>query len=303
LDTYPNLDPNNLVVFYVVATQKSLTSAAEKLFLTQPAITYRLKVLEEYTRVKLFDIRKHQLVLTPAGEEVYRYARDIYQQLVSAEKYLKSVRESNLTVGIASIYNATVSPVLNALFEEQQANVRLTVESGNAFDMVQDVADSRLDLAIVPRYDYSREKLKIRDISEPIRLVCFAGKDQIIRGEPLGWEDLNNYPLVGGPQTSVVRRLLEETFKSRGIEMRPLAAEVDNVEWCITLVEHGKGLSFAFLADIEKRVAMGQLKIVKVKESLFLAAQAVMLNDLYVSPIVEKFLGMLQEAFVHTQRG
>jgi LysR family transcriptional regulator, transcriptional activator of the cysJI operon len=298
MEKFPNLDPNNLVIFYVVVTQKSLTSAAHALFLTQPAVTYRLKSLEEYTRVKLFEIKKHQITLTPSGEEVYKYAREIYQQLLSADRYIKSMRESNLRVGIASVYNATAIPILNSIFEEQGAQVRLTIESGNAFEMVQSVSESRLDLAIVPRFDYANDKLTYEDISSPIQLMCFAGKDQVIHNQPLDWNDLNDYPLVGGPPTSVIRRMLYNRFKDEGIEMRPLAAEVDNVEWCISLVEHGKGLSFAFLTDIQKQVDSGSLKIVQLKENLFLSAQSVTAPDLFMSPLIEKFLAMVKQAFL-----
>jgi LysR family transcriptional regulator, transcriptional activator of the cysJI operon len=297
METFPNLDPNNLVIFYVVVSEKSLTSAAEKLFLTQPAISYRLKSLEEYTRVKLLEFKKHQVFLTPAGEELFKYAGEIYQQLVSADRYIRTVRESNLRVGIASIYSTTVSPVLNTLFEEQSPDVKLTVESGNAFEMVQNVLDSRLDLAIVPRFNYSNEKLKTIAVSDPLKLVCFAGMDQVIDHPPLDWKDLNKYPLVGGPPTSVVRRMVEEKYKSLGIEMRPLAAEVDDIGWCITLVEHGKGLSFAFYTDIEKQISEGRLKIIELKEDLFLSAEAVIPPGMYMSPIIDKFISMVKLAF------
>jgi DNA-binding transcriptional LysR family regulator len=297
METFPNLDPNNLVIFYVVVIEKSLTSAAEKLFLTQPAITYRLKSLEEYTRVKLLDIKKHQVLLTPSGEEVFKYAREIFHQLVSADRYIRTVRESNLRVGIASIYNTTVSPVLNTIFEEQKSEVKLTIESGNAFEMVQNVVDSKLDLAVVPRFNYNDAKLKTIAISEPIKLVCFAGRDQAIDHPPLDWQALSRYPLVGGPPTSVVRRMVDDKFKSIGLETHPLAAEVDDIDWCITLVEHGKGLSFAFYSDIEKQIDEGRLKIVALAEDLFVSAEAVIPPGIYMSPIIDKFLLMVTQAF------
>jgi LysR family transcriptional regulator, transcriptional activator of the cysJI operon len=301
MEALPNLDPNNLVIFYVVVSEKSLTSAAEKLYLTQPAVSYRLKSLEEYTRVKLLEIKKHQVLMTPAGEEVFKYAREVFQQLVSADRYIRSVRESNLRVGIASIYSTTVSPVLNTLFEEQSAEVKLTVESGNAFEMVQSVLESRLDLAVVPRFNYTTEKIKTIAVSEPLKLVCFAGRDQAVAQQPLDWIDLNQYPLVGGPPTLVVRRMVEEKFKSLGLEMRPLAAEVDDIGWCITLVEHGKGLSFAFYADIEKQIREGRLKIIVLKEDLFVSADAVIPQGIFMSPIIDKFIRMVTKAF--KQRG
>ncbi len=297
MDTFPNLDPNNLVIFYVVVSEGSLTSAAEKLFLTQPAISYRLKSLEDYTRVKLMEIKKHQIVLTPSGEEVFKYAGEIYRQLVSADRFIRTVRESNLRVGVASIYSKTVSPVLNTLFEEQSGEIKLTIGSGNAFEMVQDVLDSRLDLAIVPRFNYTAEKLKTIAVSDPIKLVCFAGMDQVTGQAPLTWKDLHVYPLVGGPPTSVVRRMLEDKFKSIGLEMRPLVAEVDDIEWCINLVEHGKGLSFVFYADIEKQVGEKRLKIIDLEDDLFVSAEAVIASGIYMSPIIEKFIRMVTGAF------
>jgi LysR family transcriptional regulator, transcriptional activator of the cysJI operon len=298
METFPNLDADNLVVFYVVATEKSLTAAAEKLFLTQPAITYRIKTLEEYTRVRLLEIKKHQVTLTPPGQEVYKYAREIYQQLVGADRFIKSIRESNLRVGIASIYNNMVSPALNAIFEEPQSEGKLTIESGNAFIMVQNVIDSSLDLAIVPRFNYANDKLKSVEVSQPMKLHCFTNKDQVIRQQPLNWKDLNEYPLVSGPPSSAVRQILMDQFKNEGIEMKPLAAEVDNIDWCINLVEHGKGLSFAFYSAIEPQIKEGRLKLIELTEDLFLSAEAVMSQDLFMNPIVNRFIAMVKQAFV-----
>jgi DNA-binding transcriptional LysR family regulator len=297
METFPNLDADNLVIFYVVATEKSLTAAAEKLFLTQPAITYRIKTLEEYTRVKLLDIRKHQVTLTPSGQEVYKYAKEIYQQLISAERFIKSIRETNLRVGIASIYSSVAGPVLNTIYEEPKTSVKLTIESGNAFSMVQSVVESGLDLAIVPRFNYGTEKLKSIEVSHPWKLHCFAGRDQVIGKQPLSWKDLTHYPLVSGPSTSVVRRMMAEKFKGEGIEMPELAAEVDNVLWCIDLVENGRGLSFSFMSEIENQVKTGQLKLVELTDDLYLSADAVMAQDLFVNPIVNRFITMVKEAF------
>ncbi|HSW58031.1 MAG TPA: LysR family transcriptional regulator [Dehalococcoidales bacterium] len=297
METFPNLDADNLVIFYVVVTEKSMTAAAEKLFLTQPAITYRIKTLEEYTRVKLLDIKKHQVILTPSGQEVFKYAREIYHQLLGADRFIKSIRESNLRVGIASIYTYVASPVLNAIFEEHQPSVKLTIESGNAMNLVQNVTDARLDLAIVPRFNYNNDKLKSVEISYPMKLHCFAGRDQIIDHQPLSWKELNNYPLVSGPSTSVVRRMISERFKREGIEMKPLAAEVDNIVWCIDLVEHGKGLSFAFKSFIEPQVKEGRLKLVELTDDLFLSADAIMSHDLFMNPIINRFITMVKAAF------
>jgi hypothetical protein len=91
--------------------------------------------------------------------------------------------------------------------------------------------------------------------------------------------------------------MLFEKFKNVGVEMQPLAAEVDNIGWCINLVEHGKGLSFAFMPDIEQQVKNGSVKIVELDEDLYLSADVVMSQDLFMNPIVNRFIAMVKESF------
>jgi LysR family transcriptional regulator, transcriptional activator of the cysJI operon len=297
VEAFPNLDPNNLIIFYYVAKERSLTAAAEKLHLTQPAITYHIKILEEYTRVKLIEFKKHQVILTPSGKELFKFAEEIFQQLTSADMFIKSIRESNLRVGIASLFIATVSPVLNSLLEEPKSQVRLTVESGNAFEMVQNVLDSKLDLALVPEFNYSSKKLNRTKVSDPLKLVCFASPDHVIHKNSLSWSDLSQYPLVCGPETSVVRRMLINKFQSEGLEMAPLAAEVGNTEWCKTLVENGKGFSFTLIADVNAQVDQGKLKLVHLDEYLYLTAEVITRSDTFMNPMITRFIAMVKQAF------
>jgi DNA-binding transcriptional LysR family regulator len=295
----PNLNPNDLVIFFTVAKEKSLSSAAEKLFLTQPAITYHIQSLEEYTRVKLIDFKKRQIVLTSHGKELLKYAGEIYQQLTAAERFIEFIRESNIRVGSASVYDTLIGPLLNSMFETKNPEVKLTVKSGNAFEMVQDVLDTKLDLAIVPQFDYASEKLNHIQVSDPEKIVCFASSHQIIYKEPLEWKDLRGYPLVAGPETSVIRRLIFEKFKNEGLPEPSLAAEVGSIEWCKNLVENGKGLSFTLAKDINKEIIERRLKIIPLKEYVYITAEAVTRTDMS-NPIILKFIEMVKQVFGYT---
>jgi DNA-binding transcriptional LysR family regulator len=295
----PNLNPNDLVVFYVVAQEKSLSSAAEKLFLTQPAITYHIQSLEEHTRVKLIDFKKRQIVLTSHGQELLRYAGEIYHQLVDAERFIEFIRESSVRVGIASIYETYMSPLLNSMFEKENPEIKLTVKSGNAFELVQDVLDTRLDLAIVPHFDYAGEKLAHIQVSNPEKIICFAAYHSHIYKEPLAWKDLNDYPLVAGPETSVIRKILFDKISSEGLAEPSLAAEVGNIGWCKNLVETGKGLSFTIAQDIHKELNEKRFKIVPLQEYVYVTAEAVTRPDV-LNPVIKKFIAMVKQVFGYT---
>ena len=292
----PNLDPNNLVVFYLVAKEGSLSSAAEKLFLTQPAITYRLKTLEEYTGVKLLEFKKRQVALTPHGQALYHYAEEIYHQLMNADGLIKSIKESTLRVGSASIFTSLVSPVIKKMFKEHP-EVKLTVKSGDATEMIKDVLDSRLDLAIVPRYDDEKEKLDRIVVSAPLKIVFYASYNQMIVKEPLSWKDLVSYPLISGPEDSILRLIVTEELREHGLENRHFVADVNSTEWCKQLVENGKGISFTVAEDIKEQIAQKRLKIVKTEEDIFLTTEAVMRSGTNINPAVKEFITLIKQAF------
>lgn len=295
----PNLNPNDLVIFYAVAKEKSLSSAAEKLFLTQPAITYHIQALEQYTGVKLIDFKKRQIFLTNHGKELLKYAGEIYNQLINAERFIKFIRESHIRVGIASVYDVFMRPLLSSMFEAKNPEIKLTVKSGDSFEMVHNVIDSNLDLAIVPRFDYGSEKLNYIQVSNPEKIVVFASSHQPIPKEPLDWQDLTKYHLVLGTESSVIRKIIFNKFKEKGLPEPNLAAEAGSVIWCKSLVENGKGISFTLEKDIQKEVLEGRLKIVPLKEYEYITAEAVTRADM-LNPIIEEFIEMVKEVFHYT---
>ena len=292
----PNLDPNNLVIFYLVAKEKSLSAAADKLFLTQPAITYRLKSLEKSTGIKLLEFKKRQLSLTPHGQELYRYAEEIYNQLVNAEGLIKSIKESYLRVGSASMYISVVSPVIKKMFQEHP-EVKLTVHSGDATEMVRDVLESRLDLAIVPQTGDGKGKLNHITVSVPRQVVCFASFNQVIPKEPLAWEDLASYPLISGPEDSVIRKMISDKLKEHGLESRRFIADVNSTEWCKKLVQNGQGISFTIAGDIKEQLDEKLLKLVQTEEPLYLTAEAVVRADMFMNTTIKEFIALVKQAF------
>ena len=292
----PNLNPNDLLIFYTVAKEKSLSSAAEKLFLTQPAVTYHIQSLEGYTHVKLLEFKKRQATLTAHGKELFRYAEAIYGQLVEADKYISFVREANFRVGIASVYVSLVEPLLLKMFKGQKSGVKLVVKSGNSFEMVQEVIDSNLDLAIVPRFEYGSDKLNHIQVSHPENVICFTSPQQNLPSGPLTWNELVKYPLVAGPETSVIRRVLSRKLKEEGLEAVSPAVEVSNITWTKTMIEKGKGLGFTVERDIENEVSEGKFKLIPLKEYLQITAEAVTRSDVS-NPIIGQFITMVKKAF------
>src|SRR4051812_42927628 len=69
-----------LKVFYTVSSKLSFTKAANELFITQPAVTKHINELESHLQVMLFKRQGNSIALTPAGEILERYAKEIFRQ-------------------------------------------------------------------------------------------------------------------------------------------------------------------------------------------------------------------------------
>ena len=103
------LDLHCLIVFYFVANEASITAAAEKLYLTQPTVTYHIRSLERNVGIKLLDVKRQKISLTPAGQGLYKYVSEIYEQMTGAEKYLENLKEASLRVGISTTFSTCLT--------------------------------------------------------------------------------------------------------------------------------------------------------------------------------------------------
>jgi len=294
----PKLDVHNLVVFYFVASEKSLTAAAEKLFLSQPTVTYHIKSLEQAVGAKLLEIRKKKLFLTQAGEGLFKYSKQIYQQLSNAQMVIEELKEASLRVGIALTFSSSFSSTA-ARFREFYPHVKLIVENAPSFKVIEDVLNSQLDLGIVVSRDYTNPELRCIALSEAERMALVASPSSpISQKEQIELADLCDYPLILGPETSATRQIILEKLKAGGFNTSSLiAVEVESIEWGRSLVEDGKGISFYYMRNVEKEVSEGRLKILHLVDDIQVGVEVLVRRDVILPPIANKFIALAGETF------
>ena len=100
---YENL--NNYKVFYNVAKYKSLSKAAEKLYISQPAISKSISKLEEGLEIKLFDRTSKGVMLTDEGEVLYKHIESAFESIIKGEDEIKKIGElgiGQLRIGVST---------------------------------------------------------------------------------------------------------------------------------------------------------------------------------------------------------
>lgn len=292
------LDLHSLVVFYFVATSDSITSAADKLCLTQPTVTYHIRSLERSVGVKLLDVKRQKASLTHAGVGLFRYVNEIYQQMTSAEKFLDDLKETSLRVGIAATFNPIIASAA-ATFEELYPNVKLIVKNTSSFEVAQNIIDSQVDLGVAVSMDYKNPKLKAIPVSAWERLVLVASPSSPISKEQrVELADLCGYPLVAGPETSATRQIILSKFEAEGLKVPPLIiVEVNSLEWGMNLVENGQGMGLYHIKIVEREIAEGRLKAIPLVNDIWVGADVLLRTDTPEHPMAERFISLVRKAF------
>ncbi len=295
---HSKLDLHSLIVFYFVASGESITSAADKLCLTQPTVTYHIRSLERNVGVKLLDVRRQKVYLTQAGKGLVRYVNEIYQQMTSAEKYLDDLKEASLRVGISATFSSIVASAA-ATFEELYPHVKLIVRNTSSFEVAEDILSSQVDLGVVVSMDYKNPKLRAIPLSAREKLVLVVSPSNPIAEEQrVELADLCGYPLVAGPETSATRQVILNKFESEGLKVPPLIiAEVNSLEWGMNLVENGKGMGLYHIKVVERGIAEGRLKILPLTSDMRVGVDALLRTDAPEHPAAGKFISLLKKAF------
>jgi DNA-binding transcriptional LysR family regulator len=290
------LDLHSLIVFYFVASEQSITAAAEKLFLTQPTVTYHIRSLERNVGLKLLDIKRQKVTLTQAGSGLYKYVEEIHSQMSGAEKFLENLKGASLRVGISTTFSSCLTKAALA-FEKTHRNVKLILKSGTSFEIAESVLDSEIDLGIVVSTDYGSEKLKTVELSSQEQLVLVASPSSPIAQRPkLAFVNLCGYPLILGPESSASRRMILNRIRAGGCHMpSPIVVEVNSPEWGINLVEHGEGVGLHHIKSVEKPIAEGRLKILPLEGDIFVGSNALLRADAPEHPMAQQFISLVKE--------
>jgi len=296
---FPSINTYHLVVFYFVATHKNISTAAEELCLTQPTVTKHIKNLENNLDMKLIEVKRKRVVLTSAGEGLYLYAREIYSQAIAAERYIEHMKYSNVNIGVSPLFVSAISKAINTLTDKLHSSVKINIKFGSHMDLIEDVIDLKLDLAIVPDLGYGQDKVSNTRIADAVKLMFFASPAHVIfKKAKIQWKDLCNYPLLVGHEPFATKKVIPDKMIAEGVHT-PLNMDLtaNNIECCKILVRNGKNISVCLKEDIERELNDGTLRIIPLPNPVTVEVEAVAHRGLLTSPIIQSIISCMKASF------
>lgn len=282
--------------FCEIAREGSFTRAADKLFLTQPAISLQLKALEEELGESLFERRRGGVRLTQAGQVLYGHARQVLAQLSQAREEISSLREvlkGRLAIGTSDTNCTYVLPEVLRRFKERHPLVELDIRNKMSPEVVRLVQDGEVDFGLATLPIKHRDLVAEELFSRQDVLICppehpLAGKRQV------RLQDLVTQPLLVLEQGSTTRRLLEEAFHQAGLVLRP-GMNLGSIEVLKRFVAIGLGIALVPEVAVAEEVATRQLAAVRVRGLAPRAVGLVERRGRRRSPAAAAFVELLRE--------
>jgi DNA-binding transcriptional LysR family regulator len=266
------MSDRRLQVFYSVAKHLSFTKAAEALHMTQPAVTFQVRQLEEQFNTRLFDRTHNRINLTEAGERVYHHAKQIfelYSRMESEVRELTGEVSGVVIVGASTTVAEYMLPSLLGAFKRKFPDVIIRLQVSNTEGIVACVEHNAIDLGVVEG-PVSNKSLVV-EICRIDRLVAVLPKDHALAGSAnLPVADVLKHPFIAREEGSGTREVTFDYLRGAGLDPANLTVvmELGSPESIKGAIEAGMGISILSRSTIDKELQLGTLACVELEPRL-----------------------------------
>jgi LysR family transcriptional regulator, transcriptional activator of the cysJI operon len=263
------MDTRQLAAFCAVVERKSFSQAAERLGVTQPAVSLQIRSLEQRLGRQLLDRSGRRVEPTEAGRRLYASA----QRVLAAEEHLLEDLDADdegaitgpLELGASTGPGGTVVPLLLCEFQEQHPDVRVRLTVSDTQTVVDRVAERELELGIVGAGRRHRGVAFEPFFSDEVVLACPS--DHRFAGKTVSLDDLKGEKLIVMQEGAGVRQVIEDELRKAGMRLRDLDVrlELGLQESVRSAVLAGHGIAFISRLAIEADLAAGRIATARVR--------------------------------------
>jgi DNA-binding transcriptional LysR family regulator len=255
------MDTRQLAAFCAVVERRSFSQAAERLGVTQPAVSLQVRALEKRLGSQLLDRSGRRVEPTDAGWRLYHGA----QRLLQFEKQLldevaaegDGALSGELSIGASTGPAAIAVPVLLCEFQRLNPDVKVALEVHDTKAVVELVADRELELGIVGAARRHRGVRFEPFLRDEVILIC--PRDHRFAGRTVSIDELRSEALIVMQEGAGVRQVVEDELRRRGTRLRDLDVrlQLGLQESVRSAVQAGFGVTFISRTAVEADLAAG----------------------------------------------
>jgi DNA-binding transcriptional LysR family regulator len=289
---------SRLKIFYTAARVSSFTKAAQILNLTQPAVTFQIKNLEDEYKTRLFNRDANKISLTQPGKILFHRAEIIISEYEKASSEIAKATghlSGEIRIGAASLLGKYLLPKLIGHFKHEHPDVEILMLVGNSGKLVQELKQYTMDLVIVSE-PLSAQRFVVKPFIEDELVIIVNPGHKWANRQHIEVKDLFKERYVEREEGSGIREFFHAFLHSKDASTKDLNVlmTMGNTEAVKSAVETGVAYGIVSKIAVRREVELGSLRQVKIKDAILPRKFLVVYPpDLYNKHLVSTFLNFI----------
>lgn len=294
-----------LQVFHAVAKHLSFTKAAEALFMTQPAVTFQIRQLEEHFDTRLFDRAHGRIALTAAGQVALEYAERILGMSAELDTRLKEMSgqvAGPLLIGASTTIAEFLLPQVLGEFKSRYPGVVPRLFVANSEAVQARIAERTLDLGFIEGESHLPSLVTDTCSEDELQVVC-APSHPLAKAGAVAPKALTEHAYISREPGSGTREVIDHYLQKAGVSPDALQVvmELGSPEALKGLAATGLGFAIMSRATVTKEIQLGQLVRVPLAPRLTRHLAVVYPKERFHSRLVNSFVQFAKERFTAMQ--
>lgn len=235
------MDEKDLALLRILDETRNITRAADRLYMTQSALSKRIKAIEQELNTELLLRSRQGIRFTPAGEQVLAHARAAEAELSNMRRSLSSITGEvcgTLRAGISINYALYTLPDVLSSYHRKYPKVQLDIKTGHSRHLYRQMVDGSIDIAVL-RGEYSWDGPQFLLSQESICLI-YARENE---GKPL-----SDYLYISHQTDQAQEAMTARWLREHHLDASMQQVHLDSVTTCVEMVK--RGLGWALLPEI-----------------------------------------------------
>lgn len=255
-------------VFYNVVQEGMISKAADKLFITQPAVSQSIKLLEENLGITLLFRTSKGVKLTSDGEIIYRHIEKIFNEMELCNESINSIKGLHKgTLEIAASDTLCKHYLLPKLktFQELYPNIKVHIYNKTTDEILLSLRAGEIDFGFINQPIPSNKGLTLTPIKRlQDCFICGKGLKKRLPSK-ITLEELTSHPLIVLEQGTNMRRFMDNYFQSHGVDYIP-EMELGSIDLLTEFTKADFGISFVTSNFINKELDNKEVYILNIEE-------------------------------------
>ena len=263
------MDIPELEVLIVAAEEKSFSRAAKTLNRTQPAISQAIRRLETEVGETLFDRSSKEGILTPAGEVLLDYAKQMMNLRRTARTAVKDLKELHHGKVTISANEHTVFYLLSVIeeFKKRHPLIKIHVQRGVASRIPKEILAREVELGVIS-FKPKDKSVKSLPVGTDELILIVSPAHRLADKKIVSVKDLGNESFIAHNAPSPYREMVINNFQKHNVTLN-IAVEMPSLEAIKKLVALGSGVALVPKLSTQSEIENGQLIGLPVKEMKF----------------------------------